>query len=248
MPVLTVLTAAIVEWAEFVAEAGESVGAQEVPDGWEVEWVVQEDGREPRLAEIVERLPFARYEANGQRLGIATTRNVGLTRVRGDFVYALDCDDVILPGGLGVVVEAIEKFPGIHWIATQADNLLPDGTRVSFEPISSTGYIEAGASGDFIVANDRAPFLLTGIAFRTSTLRALGGWVATPNGEDFALVGAITELTPGYHTQETVWLYRQHDRQTSRQPTFTALESLSVSLVQQRIDALRAVGLHIGPA
>jgi hypothetical protein len=115
---------------------------------------------------------------------------------------------------------------------------------VPLEPTSPTGRVDAGAVSDFMLANGKAPFLLNGIAFRTSTIRALGGWVATPNGEDLLLVAAVGELTPGYHTPETLWLYRQHDRQTTRRPEYLALEPLSVSMARQRIDALRAMRLR----
>ncbi len=244
MPVLTVLTAAIGRWAEFVAEAGESVGAQEVPAEWELEWVIQEDGAHPCLAEVVGAFPFARYESNGLGLGIAATRNLGLARARGAWVFVLDCDDVILPGGLRVVVEAIERYPEIHWVATQADNLLADGERLAFEPISPTGHVPAGAVSDFVLAHGKAPFLLNGMALRTATVRALGGWVAVPHGEDFGLVAAVAELAAGYYSPEVVWLYRQHDQQTSRSPEWLARREAAVELVRQRINAVRAVGLR----
>jgi glycosyltransferase involved in cell wall biosynthesis len=244
MPVLTVLTAAIGKWAEFVREAGESVGAQELPAGWEVEWVVQEDGAQPCLADLVGAFPFARYESNGLGLGIAATRNLGLARARGAWLFVLDCDDLILPGGLRVVAETIDRNPGIHWVATQADNLLAGGERLAFEPISPTGHVPAGAVSDFVLTHGKAPFLLTGMALRTATVRALGGWLAVPHGEDFGLVVAVAELAAGYYPPEVVWLYRQHDQQTSRSPEWLARRESAMELVCQRIDAVRAMGLR----
>lgn len=245
MPLLSVLTAAIGEWAEYVTEAGHSVAGQELPAGWQVEWIIQEDGPEPALAELAAHFPFARYAANGERLGVAVTRNLGLTRVAGTLVHVLDCDDLLLPGGLGAVLRAFDTHPRIHWVAAQADNLLPDGTREAFEPASPTGYVEAGAVGDFILANGRAPFLPNGATLRTATARALGGWAAVPTDDETALLVAISELAPGYYTPEVTWLYRQHDRQTSRRPDWRARLPVSWDVVKQRIRAQRAAGLTI---
>jgi glycosyltransferase involved in cell wall biosynthesis len=246
MPLVSVLTAAVGEWAEFVAEAGESVAGQALPAGWELEWVVQEDGAAPSLAETVERWGFARYQANREQLGIAATRNVGLTRAGGSLVFMLDCDDLLLPGGLAAVVRPFTEHPEIHWVATQADNLEADGTRTSFEPLWEPGYRAAGAVNDYIVDSGRVPFLPMGMGFRLATVRALGGWLATPNGEDSGLVAAITELAPGFYTPETVWLYRQHERQTSRRADWQARLPVSLDIVRQRIRAVREVGLGIG--
>ena len=246
MPLLTVLTAAIGRWAGYVRDAGESLTGQELPEGWEMEWVVQEDGEDPVLAGVVGGFPFARYEANGQSLGIAATRNLALARSGGSLTQTLDCDDVILPGGPAAVIDAFETHPDIHWVATQADDLLPDGTRVAFDPVRTPGYVEAGFVTEHILEHGYSPFLQNGVAYRTATIRALGGWVATPHGEDFAMHAAITELAPGYYTPEVIFLYRQHDEQTSRRPEWISRRSMSLDMVLQRITALRSIGLRIG--
>ena len=179
-------------------------------------------------------------------MGIATTRNLALARTRGSLTQVLDCDDLVLPGGLGVVIDTFETYPEIHWLATQADNLLPDGMRVSFDPISPTGYVEARAVGDFILANGNAPFLPNGPALRTASVRALGGWPAIPTDDETSLLVAISEIAPGYYARTVTWLYRQHDQQTSRRPEWRALLPASMATVRQRVEALRAAGLRAG--
>ncbi|AHH94583.1 glycosyltransferase family 2 protein [Kutzneria viridogrisea] len=246
MPLFSVLTAAIGQWAEYVELAGESLAAQRLPEGWQLEWVVQEDGDEPVLAEVVGRFEFARYQANGQQLGTTSTRNLGLTRVSGELTHVFDCDDLLLPDALATALAAFERHPEIHWFAGQADNLMPDGSRVAFDPISPTGPVAPGAVNDYLLSTDRAPFLPNTLAVRTTTLRALGGWSATPNGEDTMVLAALGELTPGYYAPEVTWLYRQHERQTSRTQVWANRLPVALDMVRQRIAALRELGLRLG--
>lgn len=245
VPLLSVLTAAIAERAVFVAEAGESLAAQRLPEGWELEWVVQEDGPAPSLYDVVARFPFARHAAVGERLGIAMTRNLGLTRVRGGLVHGLDCDDLILPGGLATAIEAFLAHPRVHWVAGRADDLLPDLTRVSFAPLVPTGLVEPGVINAYITEFERVPVHPAGLTMRPAIVRALGGWAANPRSEDNALLAGIAELTPGFHTPEVTWLYRKHTGQTTNQPSFPVLEPIAWALVHQRISALREVGLRV---
>ena len=245
MPLLSILTAAIGERPGLIAETGKSLADQELPDGWELEWVVQEDGPDPSLAPVIERFPFARYAAHGERLGIAMTRNLGLTRVGGELVQGVDCDDLILPGGLAIAVEAFRAYPRIHWVSAQADDLLPDGTRVVFEPYLRPGIVEPGVVGAFVEERDLVPIACPGLMMRTATMRALGGWAANPRWDDTALFVALAELAPGYVTPEVTWLYRQHTGQTSRQSSWPALRAELWVAVRQRISALREVGLRV---
>src|SRR5436190_15092148 len=122
MPVLSVLTAAHGPRSDYLVEAGESLAVQRVPAGWDVEWIVQEDGPAPALAGAVARFPFARYQAHGEQLAAATTRNLGLTRAAGDLVHVLDSDDVLLPGALATAIDAFTEHPQIHWVAGRADD------------------------------------------------------------------------------------------------------------------------------
>jgi glycosyltransferase involved in cell wall biosynthesis len=247
MPLLSVLTAAIGEWAAYVAEAGESLAAQNLPAGWELEWVVQEDGPDPVLAEVVGRFPFARHEASGRRLGTSATRNLALVRSRGSLLHLLDCDDLLLPNGLAVPIAAFDAHQDIHWAVGQALNLMPDATRVAFEPVSPTGYVKAGVVGDYVLADGESflPFLPNTLTYRSATVRAMGGWSATANGEDTMLLVAVTELAPGYHSPEVTWLWRQHDRQTSRNAEWEAQLRPGVELIRQRVRALRELGVRI---
>lgn len=245
MPLLSVLTAAHAGRADLLARAGESVATQQLPEGWRLEWVVQEDGPSPSLAPVVERFPFARHSAHGEQLGIATTRNLALTRVDGELVHVLDSDDELLPNAVSVAVEAFDAYPAVHWVAAQADDLLPDDSRRSFALEYPAGYVEPGKINEFTVERGEPPIHCAGLTMRTRTVRALGGWAANPRSEDSALFVALAELTPGYITSEVTWLHRLHTAQTTGEQAWRTLRAESMIMVRQRLAALRELGLEL---
>jgi glycosyltransferase involved in cell wall biosynthesis len=239
MPLLSVLTPAHVGRAEFLVEAGRSLADQELPVGWRLEWVVQEDGDSPALSAALKDFRLVRYQANEQSLGIAVTRNLALSRARGVLSHMFDSDDLLLPGGLNAVITAFETHPRIQWVAGQADDLLWDSTRIPFPPRMPPGYVEPGALTAYLDRHGEPPVHPAGLTYRTETARALGGWVACPRLEDLALLVAFAELTPGYLTKELTWLYRRHAEQTTGQASWATLHDESMTLIRQRVNALR---------
>jgi glycosyltransferase involved in cell wall biosynthesis len=140
MPLISVITAVYEPVAEYLREAAASVAAQRLPAGWEIEWLVQEDGDRPIARDLA---AGARYEANNARLGTATTRNIALTRARGQLVAVLDYDDVLLPDGLATLIKDFDYHPGIGWAVGQADDLIDD-RRVPFALRYPCGIVSAG--------------------------------------------------------------------------------------------------------
>ena len=82
------------------------------------------------------------------------------------------------------MIEPFQAHPRIHWVEGQAYNLMPDGSRKSFAPLISPGYVKPETINDYYLAHTKMPLLPAGLTVRTTTARALGGWVATPYGED----------------------------------------------------------------
>ena len=81
------------------------------------------------------------------------------------------------------------RSPGIsvgsvNWAYGQADDLTPDGSRVSFDPwIPILGQMPAGQVSGWIEPNDgNVPVPCAAVAYRTATLRVVGGWLALPLG------------------------------------------------------------------
>jgi glycosyltransferase involved in cell wall biosynthesis len=242
MALLSVLTAAESDRAELLVEAGESLAAQELPEGWEFEWVVQEDGPEPGLADVLKPFPFARHMANGEQLGIAATRNLGLARAGGELVHVLDSDDRLLPTALAGAIGAFAEHPQIQWVAAQADDLFPGDMRMPYPALLPAGVVAPGVVGTFVLDHGHTPVPCGGITVRTTAVRALGGWAALPRGEDLSLVVALAERWPGFLLPEVTFLYRRHVGQTTRQAAWVRLHGESLTAVRQRLTALRELG------
>lgn len=246
MPLISVLTAVHPAGAGYLEPARDSACGQDLPPGWELEWVVQEDGP---VSEISDRLggdSRIRYAANGARLGVANTRNLALSRVSGVYLQNLDADDLLLPGALTTLIDIFESHLNVHWGIGQADDLLPDGSRKSFPPDLPFGIVRAGAVNAW--ANEHGgnwPIHCAGVMYRTASIRALGGWAATPADDDIAMFAAISEVTDGWFDESLTWLYRQHPGQMIRTEQHRQWSEAGRRIALQRAKAARLAGVRI---
>ncbi|GAA2579536.1 glycosyltransferase family 2 protein [Winogradskya consettensis] len=243
MPTVSIITAAYAPSAEFLPETIASVAAQKMPAGWDIEWVVQEDGAEPFLAEMFAGVSNVSYAANGRQLGIAGTRNLALERASGGLLRVLDSDDLLLPNALESL---IPHFLGgsTQWAVGQADDLMTDGSRVSWDPLIPTGPVPAGAVNNYAIEHGgNWPIHCAGLMLRTDMVRALGGWAGTPNDEDIILFSALSEICDGYNDPSVTWLYRQHAGQVTRTASWRAQSAVGRHIALQRVNAVRTLGL-----
>lgn len=242
---ISIITAAYAPLAQYFAETVDSVLSQELPHQWELEWLVQEDGTDPRLAAAVTGLPGVSYSANRVQAGIAMTRNLALTRATGDLVQVLDHDDVLLPGGLARLIPRFDD-PSIHWVVGQADDLMPDGTRRPYKSALPFGLIEAGVVNTWAIEHGgNWPIHCAGLVLRTHLVRAFGGWGAVPVDDDVTMFSAVSECASGYNDPALTWLYRIHDQQTSRSETWRERSADGRRIALQRVEAIRAAGVTI---
>lgn len=239
---MTVLTPAHESARPYLSETAQSVLTQTMPAGWELEWVVQADGVD--AADLRHLLPDdarLQFDSHGAAIGPGATRNLALARAQGTYIQNLDADDLLLDGALSVTIDAFESHSDIHWTYAQADDLMPDGSRVAFQPwMPPTGRVAAGRLTAWMEENGgNVPVPCAAVAYRTTTLRALGGWMALPTGEDLGLLAAVSAITDGWQDPATTWLYRQHPGQISRHETHPELSALARRVALQRISALR---------
>jgi glycosyltransferase involved in cell wall biosynthesis len=245
MPLLSVLTAAYAPVASFLPQTAASILDQQLPPGWELEWIVQEDGNSPELGSWLGPVERVRYGANHAQLGVAVTRNVALSRARGDLIQLLDHDDLLLPGALETLVPRFAEHP-IHWTIGQADDLLPDGSRRGFPPALPFGIVEPGTVNTWAEQHDANwPIHCAALMVRASTLRALGGWAASPADDDIVMFSALWELTSGFHDPALTWLYRHHPDQAHRSTEWKARSELGRRIALQRLSALRESGIRM---
>ncbi|ADB34016.1 glycosyl transferase family 2 [Kribbella flavida DSM 17836] len=216
MPTLSLITAVHPLGADFLAETIAQVTEQKLPADWSVEWLVQEDGTDPRLRRHFDGVPAVSFEANNGQYGPALTRNIALTRATGELTGVLDQDDVLLPGALAQLIGHFD-VPRIVWAAGQADDLLPDGSRRAYESALPAGVLEPGVVNDWAVEHGGVwPIQFAGLMVRTQALRAVGGWGTGPGHEDNTLFVALSEYCAGYNDPSVLWLYRQHAAQMTQ--------------------------------
>lgn len=173
-----VVTAVHAPSARFLPEAHTSLCAQELPEGWEWHWVIQEDGRTDAVAPYVPddaRITFRQGRPGGP--GVA--RTIALAHAEGTYVKILDADDQLTPGALARDLAALEADRTLGWATSRALDRLPDGSTVGFPGDPATGPIERGAVLDFWRANGfRAQVHPATLFVRRDLLLALGGWMA----------------------------------------------------------------------
>ncbi|WP_433465373.1 glycosyltransferase family 2 protein [Spirillospora sp. CA-128828] len=243
---MSIITAAYAPSSEYLAETISGVEQQTLPEGWQLEWIVQEDGEAPCLAEHFKGISYAHYEANDAQLGAASTRNRALTRATGELVQVLDSDDILLPNALASLIPKFEDST-IHWAVGQADDLMPDGSRVPWPSALPYGRIAAGMVNEWAEEHGANwPIHCAGLMLRVTPLRALGGWIDLPFDEDIAMFAALSEMCDGYNFDGVTWLYRQHSGQTTRNKGMHHLGAASRRFALQRAKAVRNIGLKFG--
>jgi glycosyltransferase involved in cell wall biosynthesis len=248
MPLISVITAAYAPTADYLAETAASISALQLPPGFDLEWVVQEDGDSPQLVGFFAGLDFARYEANGRRYGTALTRNLALARASGVLLQALDQDDVLLPGAIATLVPRFAEHR-IHWAIGQADDLMPDGTRRPYPSPIPFGVMKAGQVNAWAAEQGgNWPIHCAALMMRTASVRALGGWTAIPGDDELATFAALSEVTDGYYDQALTWLYRQHPKQMHRTAEAQERSATGRLVALQRARAAAATGLRFAPA
>ncbi|MQY06145.1 glycosyltransferase [Actinomadura macrotermitis] len=236
MPLISIITAVREPVPGYLGQAAASVAAQRLPPGWELEWLVQEDGDAPSARELC---PGARYEANGAQLGTGTTRNFALSRARGELVAVLDYDDVLLPDGLAALIPAFDEHPGIGWAIGQADDLI-DGERAPYPLMYPCGLVPAGTIGALYEETGLCQAACAGLVAPTGLVRAFGGWGALPRAQDVLLFIALSEVFDGYQEPAVTWLYRKHPGQSTHPDKTDTWQRHQDALIRQRLDAVRA--------
>lgn len=245
MPLVTVLTPTRVANADHLLAAWESIRSSRLPRGWELEWVVQEDGEAPSLRARLAEDPRIRYDAVGTRLGAPTTRNLGLTRARGELVAGLDHDDEYLPGGLDALVTALAADAGAGWACGRARLLMEDGGTWTKPDVHAPGRIAPGALGRRFVRTGDWPFPSAFAMYRRRPLEAAGGWPAVPRSDDAALLLAFSFRYAGVWIPRELAVYRRWSAQASIQPVSWALRAHPTvePMLRRRFAALEGEGL-----
>ena len=241
MSTLSLITAIYKPNPGHLLEAYESVRTQELPEGWDLEWLVQEDGKTGVAQEILPSDPLIKFQSL-RHGGVSIARNLALSRASGELVKNLDQDDVLTPGAILRDIEALDANPDVQWTTSRVLDLLPDGSTVGFDNDPSPGVLEPGFVLDHWRAhNFRLSVHPTTRCFRRSLLVAVGGWMAVPGSEDTGALVAASVISSGYFRQEVGLLYRKWPGQVSAgsEHTEPVEWKARMNLISERAEILR---------
>ncbi|MFC4034058.1 glycosyltransferase family 2 protein [Streptomyces polygonati] len=246
---IDVITAVHPPAAPFLADAYESLCAQELPGGWEWHWIIQEDGYGDAVAPHVPDDPRITFH-QGRPGGPGVARTMALAFASGPYVKVLDADDQLTPGALARDLALLEADPALGWATSRVLDLLPDGSTAGFDQDPEDGPIERGAVVTFWKANNfRAQVHPATLFIRRDLLLALGGWMALPASEDTGLLLALNTVSQGHFTREYGLLYRKWPGQATAQTHHTdeAEWGARISVVQARVLALSEARRYCAP-
>jgi hypothetical protein len=199
---ISVITAVHAPAAHHLPDAYKSLCEQQLPTGWDWQWVVQEDGETDAVLPYVPDDPRVSF---GQG-----ARTLAMSRATGEYVKVLDADDMLTHGALARDLAALTAAPSLGWATSRVLDLLPDGSTVGFDQDPPAGPIERGAVLAHWKANDfRAQVHPATLFARRDLVLALGGWMALPASEDTGLLLALNAVSRGWFTSETGLLYRK---------------------------------------
>lgn len=250
MPTISVITPIYDPVPSQLTEAYDSLRDQELPVGWELEWLLQEDGKTGAARDILPEEAWIKHES-GRHGGVAICRNLALSRAHGEFIKNLDQDDILTPGVLSRDIDVLTSNPDVGWTTSRVLDLLPDGSKVGFEGDPPAGRLAPGVVREQWRTHDyRLPVHPTTICIRRSLAVALGGWMAVPGSDDTGLLVAASTLSPGWFTSEVGLLYRKWPGQVSASDAHTEpVEWTSrMQLIDQRAEALEALSADTPPA
>lgn len=234
--------------AQFLADAYASILAQDLPDGWDWQWVIQEDGHSAAVLAAIpddHRISFGTGRAGGP----AVARTLSLSRVAGEIVQVLDADDQLTPGALARVIDVFTNHADVGWTTTRVVDLLPDGTTQGFDFDPPPGRLTHGSVlAHWQSHSYRASVHPATLAVRRDLLLELGGWMALPASEDTGLLLALDATVDGCFIPEAGLLYRKwpgqmtaqsdHIDTDEREARFRVIEQRALAIAHRRRGAV----------
>ncbi|MFF2549211.1 glycosyltransferase family 2 protein [Kitasatospora sp. NPDC058063] len=247
MTIISVITPVYDGGHRFLSEAYDSLTAQDLPEGWTWQWVVQEDGETGVPGAALPDDPRISY-GTGRRGGAAMARTMALARVTGSLVRALDADDMLPAGALRRGIEALTEHPEIGWAVSSALDLLPDGSLRGSTIDPPAGPLPPGLLADSYRAGQFA-VMGTTLTVHADLLHAVGGWPAVPASEDAALLVLLEAVAPGWMIAEPGEIYRKHNGQVTAQAAHwqEAERDALAAVLLTRLDVLRRAGWRWTP-
>jgi amino acid adenylation domain-containing protein len=200
--------------ANFLPEAIKSVLNQTYPV---FEIIVVDDSSTYHTRELCDRYPSVTYIYQKNQ-GISAARNTGLWNSTGEYIIFFDSDDRLLSQAVEIGINAIAPRPEVGFVFGNyvLQSLNPDGTYRT-EEISNNH--EEIANYENILAV-KLKIQCSSVLFRRTVLEKLKGFDPQAKAAaDDNLYLRIAREYPIYFHNQTVFEYRDHNSNISKQPT-----------------------------
>lgn len=244
--VVSVITAAHPPTIPYLSDAYDSLSGQVLPEGWEWQWVVQEDGQSGRVAAALPSDSRISVGA-GRSGGPGVARTLALARATGSLIKVLDADDQLLPGVLARDIAVLTEHADVGWTTSKALDLLPDGSTIAWDQDDPP---EGRLDGDAVFRywldhNYRPQVLPSTVCIRRELLLTIGGWMALPASEDTGMLLAASVISPGFFIASDGLLYRKWPGQSTAQPAHVDPTERCdrMAVIEQRVRALQQAQL-----
>ena len=214
----------------FLAEAIESVLAQETPTAWEL--IVVDDGSTDASAAIAKTF-VARDKRvtlfshpNGANCGISASRNLAMSKARGAVLAFLDADDVWLPYRLEHQLATWSEWPEAAMIYGGAErwwdvelpfdeHRLKNGANYippQAPPGERCGLLQPPTLLRWFLADEGFTPCTCSVLVRTTVARRVGGFEASFKGlyDDQVFYAKVALAEPVFADERCVARYRRH--------------------------------------
>jgi glycosyltransferase involved in cell wall biosynthesis len=238
--IVSVITPVHPPSATYLGAAYESLVRQELPEGWDWEWLVQEDGESGAVRNLLPEDKRIRL-GSGRHGGPGVARNLALARAEGSLIKVLDADDMLCTGALGRDLEILVANPEIAWTTSRVLDLLPDSSTRGSDNDPEEGALRGtGVLDHWKNHAYRASIHPASLCIRRIVLLALGGWMALPASEDTGLLISASVVSSGWFIAEPGLLYRKWPGQSTAQQAHSAPgeHSARMALIEARAEAL----------
>lgn len=244
MPTINVITAVVEGKHQHLGELYESLCAQQLPEGWYWQWLLQEDGLTGiPLKEVPDESEDPRVSKALGRAGRAPmARTTALSRADGVLTRAVDADDTLPPHALAQEICILRENPDLGWVASPTAHM-STGELIPGPWSPGQGRLPQGLlwRGEQV---GRLPVHGTSVTAYTTLIKALGGWVAVPGSEDVQMLLALEAVAPGYMAPQVGLYYRKWEQSTTAEPEWWDLKQHKAweLLLRERVMALHRTG------
>lgn len=252
---VSVITPVGPKWnLQYLQEAAESLKSSGLP----YEWILSADGTNvEELAETAMEISGIRDESSRnlikvkvvgseQNQGIAYARNIALQDVQGEWIYALDADDISL-AGINKLYNVAHKEKTV-WAAGLAYDVDSIGENILYTPKHSLAPFDKTipVNGFIDIADETGvyPFLCSGATLLdTEEVKRFGGWdeALMNTSEDVSLLARISAAHVGAWTEQKVLAYRKHESSITYDSKPLRVELAAWNHVRANLGIKRAV-------